>query len=67
VRNLVTRIRRALAPVRKAAAAVVGLVAQAFAAGLLPESWRPWAAVVIAAGTAAGVYGVPPNEPAPPA
>lgn len=48
-----------LAPVRKAAVAILGVVAQVAALGLLPESWKPWGVVVVAAATAAGVYQVP--------
>lgn len=54
---------KVLAPVRKAAVAVLGVAAQVAALGLLPEAWKPWAAVVIAVATAEGVYQVP-NRPA---
>ncbi len=48
-----------LAPVRKAAVAALGLAAQVAALGLLPEAWKPWGVVIVAAATAAGVYQVP--------
>ena len=49
---------------RKWGIAVVGVLAQAAASGLLPEQYQPWGAVVIALATALGVYGVR-NHPAP--
>jgi hypothetical protein len=52
-----------LKPVRKAAVAALGLAAQVAALGLLPEAWKPWAAVIVAAATAAGVYQVPNRAP----
>ena len=51
-----------LAQIRKAAVAAVGLLAEALNAGLVHGTAARWAAVVIAAATAAGVYGVP-NKP----
>ena len=51
-----------LAPYRKAVVAVLGIACQLAAAGVLPPTWQPWAAVVLAAGTAAGVYAAP-NRP----
>lgn len=51
-----------LAQIRKAVVAVVGVAAQVAAAGVLPEAWKPWGAVVLAVATAAGVYAVP-NQP----
>lgn len=47
-----------LTAARKFGVALVGLAATALAQGLLPEQWRPWAAVVVALGTALGVYGI---------
>ena len=43
----------------KAAAAALGGLAQVAASGLLPASWQPWGALVIAASTALGVYHAP--------
>lgn len=64
-----TRDRLTVASVRKFLAAVVGVVAQAVAAGTLPDSWKPWAAIVLAVATAAGVFGIrnvdPPPRPQP--
>ena len=41
----------------KAVAALVVVGAgEAITYGVLPESWRPWAQVVVAVGAAAGVY-----------
>ena len=51
-----------LAEVRKVAVAVVGVVAQVVALGLLHGTALHWAQVVVAAATAVGVYGVP-NAP----
>ena len=53
-----------LAPYRKGVVAALGIACQLVAAGLLPPAWQPWGAVVLAAGTAAGVYAVP-NRPLP--
>lgn len=47
-----------------AALVVVG-AGEAITYGVLPESWRPWAQVVVVVGAAAGVYRVP-NAPAVP-
>ena len=46
-----------------AALVVVG-ASEAITYGVLPESWRPWAQVVVAVGAATGVYGIR-NAPAP--
>lgn len=54
------------AEIRKAAVAVLGLIAQAVALGVLTGVPLHWAQVVLAAATAAGVYQVP-NAPKPPA
>ena len=53
-----------LATVRKFAAAIAGALAQAVAAGVLPEQYAKWAAVAIAIATALGVYAVPNADPA---
>jgi hypothetical protein len=46
-----------LAQKAKAIAALVVVGAgEAITYGILPESWRPWAQVVVAVGAAAGVY-----------
>ncbi len=55
-----------LAQKAKAIAALVVVGAgEAITYGILPESWRPWAQVVVVVGAAAGVYRVP-NAPTPP-
>lgn len=51
-------MKRLLTDARKAGVAVVGGLAEALSLGLLPEPWSKWAAVIVAAATAAGVYGV---------
>lgn len=51
-----------IASVRKAIAAVIGVLAQVAAVGALPEEWAPWGAVVIAVATALGVYAVPNDQ-----
>ena len=51
-----------LAEVRKTVAAVVGILAQALALGLLPVPYSTWATAVLAFATVAGVYQVK-NEP----
>jgi hypothetical protein len=48
---------------RKGLIAGAGLLGQLVAAGLIPAPYDKWAAVVLAALTAAGVYAVP-NTPA---
>lgn len=52
-----------VASARKALVAVVGVVAQLVAVGVLSGSALHWAQVVLAALAAAGVYAVP-NKPA---
>lgn len=52
-----------LAQVRKAAVAVLGLVAQAVALGVLSGTPLHYAQVILAAATALGVY-IAPNKPA---
>lgn len=52
-----------LAPYRKAVVAVVGLIAQAVALGLVPAADVKYATALVAAATALGVYGVS-NKPA---
>lgn len=54
-----SRYRKALVAVTGAGLQLLAFAATAADSGLLPESWRPWAAVVIALATAAGVYRVP--------
>ena len=49
-----------------AALVVVG-TGEAITYGVLPESWRPWAQIVVAVGAYAGVYAAPKNAPAVPA
>lgn len=44
---------------RKLALAALGGLAQVAASGLMPEQYKPWAAVILAIATAAGVYAVP--------
>lgn len=51
-----------IARYRKAAVAVAGVLGQVLAAGVLPPTWQPWAAVALALATALGVYQVP-NAP----
>jgi hypothetical protein len=53
-----------LANVRKAVTALVGVAAQLAALGVVPERYLPWVQVVIALGTAIGVYVVPNAPPA---
>lgn len=47
---------RVLTDARKFGAALVGAVAIAVAQGVVPEKYAPWAAVILALGTAVGVY-----------
>ena len=47
---------------RKTIAAVVGVVAQLVATGVLDDPELKWASALIAVATAAGVYSVP-NDP----
>ena len=49
--------------VRKYAVAVIGVLVQVASAGVLPEKYQPWAAVVVALATALGVYHVPNATP----
>ena len=44
---------------RKAGVAVAGALAQAVAAGVVPEAWLPWAQVALAVATALGVWAAP--------
>jgi hypothetical protein len=44
---------------RKGLIAAAGLLGQLVAAGMIPAPYDKWAAVVLAALTAAGVYAVP--------
>jgi len=44
---------------RKGLVAAAGLLAQAVAAGIIPAPYDKWAAIFLAALTAAGVYAVP--------
>lgn len=50
--------------VRKYAVAVVGVLVQVVSAGVLPDEYQPWGAVVVALATALGVYQVPNDTPA---
>ena len=51
----------------KAVAALVVVGAgEAITYGILPESWRPWAQVVVAVGAYIGVYAAPKNASAAP-
>lgn len=54
-----------LARYRKAIAAAVGALAEIVALGVLPEQYQSWATTLIAVATAAGVYAVPNEPPAP--
>jgi hypothetical protein len=59
-----------LAQKAKAIAALVVVGAgEAITYGVLPESWRPWAQIVVVVGAYAGVYRTrnAPASPAPPA
>lgn len=53
-----------LAQTRKGIAALVGFVAAALAAGLVPDQYVRYAAIIISAATVLGVYGVK-NAPKP--
>jgi hypothetical protein len=57
------RYRKAWIAVAGAGLQALALAATAAGSGLLPESWRPWASVVIALATALGVYGIPNTRP----
>lgn len=54
-----------VAEVRKALVAIVGFIANALAAGILPADAVPYAVAIISLATAAGVYGVKNEERAP--
>lgn len=58
--------RKLIPAVLGALAQIAIMLATAQDAGILPESWRPYAAGVIAIATALGVYAAPPNTPARP-
>ena len=47
---------KVLTTARKFGAALLGVLTMAVTQGLIPEEWRPWAAVLVALGTALGVY-----------
>jgi hypothetical protein len=53
------RMRKAVAAALGVAATVIVLVPE----GMVPEQWRPWVGLVLAAATVAGVYKAP-NAPA---
>lgn len=55
---------KVLSQSRKWGLALLGVALQAVSAGVLPEKYQPWGAVVVALATALGVYHVP-NAAAP--
>lgn len=54
-----SRYRKALAALLGALVQLLGVLATADDAGLLPASWRPWVVVLVGVATVAGVYRVP--------
>lgn len=59
LKSLIARARQLVAEARKAAAGVVGVVAEIVATGVLHGTAAHVAAIVIAAATAVGVYQLP--------
>ena len=61
----IARVRKAVVAALGAAATLIVLVPE----GMVPEQWRPWVGLVLAAATVAGVYRAPnaaPPRPVPP-